>query len=179
MPHLHHQVQMEWGQAGETCHSEKVVYDCLPCLQPPGMGTWDTDMYLWLGLYYLVWWKHFSPWLYRQEWVTRTPGKALDQYHLAINDGYAGKVQIFLSITSNGTVSVLACLPSSCEQVVKCVYNHYHQWGTRVVEVRRFDMLVEGGGCGVYVNTFLNSYFSEKYGKVLPCPSISPDLNLV
>ncbi len=53
----------------------------------------------------------------------------------------------------------LAHLLSSYEQVAKCVYDHSHEQGTRVVEVRRLDMLVEGGAHEVYLDTYLNSYF--------------------
>ncbi len=54
-------------------------------------------------------------------------------------------------------------LPSRYEQVAKCVCDRYHERSTMVGEVQRFDALLEGGGHEVYFDTFLNSYFPERY----------------
>ncbi len=133
--------------------------------------TSDWDRVIWCDK------KTFRLGVYGREWVTRTPGTALNQRNLSINDRYAGKVQVSIGVTSQGIASINTFRENMNSEKYRNILRDHHLPAARRIFGLRLPWYFAHDNDRKHTSQLVRTYLVGARVRFLPWPSKSPDLN--
>ncbi len=123
--------------------------------------------------------KTFRLGVYGVEWVTRRPGTAYAKKNLAVNDRYAGKVQVSISISAKGKGAIEIFEENmKAEKYISILRDSHLPAARRLFGVTRPWHLVHDND-RKHTAKSVRKFLQDQKVRVLPWPAKSPDLNLV
>lgn len=123
--------------------------------------------------------KTFRLGVYGREWVTRTCGTAFSQRNLAINDRYAGKVQVSIGITPTGIASIHLFRENMNSAKYRDILRDHHLPGARRTFGIRCQWFFAHDNDRKHTSRLVRDYLRTARVRVLAWPAKSPDLNPV
>lgn len=123
--------------------------------------------------------KTFRLGVYGVEWVTRQQGEALEKKNLAVNDRYAGKVQVSVSISALGQGAMSIFEENMDAKKYESILHDFHLPAARqMFGVARPWYLVHDND-RKHTAKLVKQFLARQHVRVLPWPAKSPDINVV
>jgi len=111
--------------------------------------------------------------------VTRRMDTKYEQSHIAINDRYAGKVQVSLGITSEGIASIYTFHENMNSEMYRDILCDHHLPGARRIFGIRQQYFFAHDNDRKHTSQLVRGFLAAVQVRVLPWPAKSPDLNPV
>jgi hypothetical protein len=106
-------------------------------------------------------------------------GTAYEQCNVAINDRYAGKVQVSIGITSEGIASIHTFQENMNSEKYRDILRDHHIPGARRIFGIRQPWFFAHDNDRKHTSQLVRSFLAGARVRVLPWPAKSPDLNPV